>query len=57
MLVLACLGIAAGLTKIRTTLEQVPVVDVGGALSAPVDVGQPRNVLIIGTDSHKGLDK
>lgn len=57
VLVLACLGIAAGLTKIRTTLEQVPVVDVGGALSAPVDVGQPRNVLIIGTDSHKGLDK
>jgi len=57
LLVVACLGVAAGLTKVRTTLEQVPVVDVGGALSAPVDVGQPRNILIIGTDSHKGLDK
>lgn len=57
LLVIACLGVAAGLTKVRTTLEQVPVVDVGGALSAPVDVGQPRNILIIGTDSHKGLDK
>ncbi|HPU39530.1 MAG TPA: LCP family protein [Microthrixaceae bacterium] len=57
LLVIACLGVAAGLTKVRTTLEQVPVVDVGGALSAPVDVGEPRNILIIGTDSHKGLDK
>lgn len=57
MLVVACLGVAAGLTKVRTTLEQVPVVDVGGALSAPVDVGEPRNILIIGTDSHKGLAK
>ncbi len=57
VLVVACLAAAAGLTKVRTTLEQVPVVDVGGALSAPVDVGEPRNVLIIGTDSHKGLDK
>jgi LCP family protein required for cell wall assembly len=55
--VLACLVVAGALTKVRTTLEQVPVVDIGGALSAPVDVEEPRNILIIGTDSHKGLDR
>ena len=57
LLVVACLAVAGALTKVRTTLEQVPVVDVGGAHSAPVDVEQSRNVLIIGTDSHAGLDK
>ena len=57
VLVLACLGAAAALTKVRTTLESVPVVDVGSALSARVDVQQPRNVLIIGTDSSVGLSK
>lgn len=57
LLVVACLGTAWGLTKVRTALEQVPVVDVGSALSAPVDVEDPRNILIIGTDSHEGLDK
>lgn len=56
LLVIACLGAAWGLTKVRTTLEQVPVVDVGSALSAPVDVQAPRNILIIGTDSQAGLD-
>lgn len=56
VLVVACLGAAWGLTKIRTTLEQVPVVDVASALSSPVSVEEPRNVLIIGTDSQKGLD-
>ncbi|UDY35592.1 LCP family protein [Dermatobacter hominis] len=57
VLVIACLAVAGALTKVRTTLEQVPVVDVGGALSAPVDVEESRNILIIGTDSHAGLDK
>ncbi len=57
VLVLACLGAAFGLTKVRTTLESVPVVDVGSALADPVDVETPRNFLIIGTDSSSGLDK
>lgn len=57
MLVLACLGAAFGLTKVRTTLESVPVVDVGSSLADPVDVETPRNFLIIGTDSSSGLDK
>ncbi len=56
VLVLACLGAAWGLTKVRTTLEQVPVVDVGSSLSSKADVGSPRNILIIGTDSQAGLD-
>jgi LCP family protein required for cell wall assembly len=54
--VVACLGAAAGLTKLRTTLQSVPVVDVGSSLTESVDVQEPRNVLIIGTDSAVGLD-
>ena len=57
VLVLACLGAAAALTKVRTTLESVPVVDVGSSLAEPVDVQEPRNFLIIGTDSAANLDK
>ena len=57
VLVLACVGTAAALTKVRTTLESVPVVDVGSSLSEPVDVQEPRNFLIIGTDSAARLDK
>jgi polyisoprenyl-teichoic acid--peptidoglycan teichoic acid transferase len=55
-LVLACLAAAAGLTKVRTTLESVPVVDVGSSLSAPADLQEPRNFLIIGTDSAARLN-
>ncbi len=57
VLVIACLGAAAALTKVRTTLEAVPVVNVGSSLSSPVDVQEPRNILIIGTDSGAGLSK
>jgi LCP family protein required for cell wall assembly len=57
VLVIACLGAAAALTKVRTTLESVPVVDVGSSLASKVDVQEPRNILIIGTDSGAGLDK
>jgi polyisoprenyl-teichoic acid--peptidoglycan teichoic acid transferase len=57
VLVIACLGAAFGLTKVRTTLQSVSVVDVRSALSEPPEVVEPRNVLIIGTDSAAGLDK
>ena len=57
LLVVASVGTALALTKIRTTLESVPVVDVGSALSTPATVEGPRNFLIIGTDSAARLDK
>jgi len=55
LLVIACLGLAFALTKVRTTLESVPVVDVGSSLGAPQAVDEPRNILIIGTDAFEGL--
>jgi LCP family protein required for cell wall assembly len=57
LLVAACLGAAFGLGKLRSTLEAVPVVDVGSSLAETVDLQEPRNVLIIGTDSAVGLDE
>jgi polyisoprenyl-teichoic acid--peptidoglycan teichoic acid transferase len=56
VLVLACLGAAAGLSKIRSTIENVPVVDIGSSLTPAPELSEPRNVLIIGTDSAAGLD-
>lgn len=56
LLVVACVGAAASLSKLRTTIEDVPVVDIGSALTPAPEISQPRNFLIIGTDSAEGLD-
>ena len=55
MLVVACLGAALSLSKLRTAIEQVPVVDIGSSLTPAPEVSEPRNFLIIGTDSAEGL--
>ncbi len=52
---MACLGAAFGLSKVRATLQSVPVVDVGSSLTEAVNVDEPRNILIIGTDAFEGL--
>lgn len=57
MLILACVAAAAGLTKVRRTIESVPVVDIGSSLAPEVESTAPRNFLIIGVDSAVGLDK
>ncbi len=57
VLVVACLGAAAGLSKIRSTIEDVPVVDIGSSLTPAPEVTEPRNFLIIGTDSAARLDE
>jgi LCP family protein required for cell wall assembly len=57
VLVIACLGAAAGLSKIRSTIEDVPVVDIGSSLTPAPEVTEPRNFLIIGTDSADRLDE
>jgi LCP family protein required for cell wall assembly len=57
VLVVACVGAAASLAKLRQTIEDVPVVDIGSALTPTAEVSEPRNFLIIGTDSAEGLDE
>lgn len=57
VLVLACIGSAAALTKIRTTIADVPVVDIGSSLTPGREVTEPRNFLIIGTDSAARIDE
>ncbi len=57
VLVVACLGTAAALAKVRSTLESVPVVDIGSAQAPTASVTEPRNFLIIGTDSASRLDE
>ena len=57
MLVVACLGTAAALAKVRSTLESVPVVDIGSAQAPTAAVSDARNFLIIGTDSASRLDE
>ena len=56
VLVVACLGAAAALTKLRDTIDDVPVVDVGSSLTPPVEATEPRNFLIIGTDSAARIE-
>ncbi len=57
VLVVACIAAAAGLSKIRSTIEDVPVVDIGSSLTPAPEVTEPRNFLIIGTDSAERLDE
>jgi len=53
--VFACLMSALALTRLRSTIENVPVVNIGSALAPVAEVSEPRNFLIIGTDSAAGL--
>ncbi len=57
VLVLACLGTAYGLSTVRTKFESMPVADIGSTLTPTSEVGEPRNFLIIGTDSAARLDE
>lgn len=55
LLVVACLASVWGLTLVRQKLAQLPVVSAGVALAPGVDIDEPRNILIIGTDSADRL--
>ena len=57
VLVVACLAAAGALNQIRSTIEDVPVVDIGSSLTPAPEVTEPRNFLIIGTDSAERLDE
>ncbi len=56
VLVVACLAAAVGLSQIRARFEDVPVVDIGSSLTPAPEITEPRNFLIIGTDSADRLD-
>lgn len=55
LLVVACLAAVWGLSLVRQKLSQLPVVSAGVALAPGVDLDEPRNILIIGTDSADRL--
>lgn len=53
---MACLAAAGTLNLVKAKAKSVPFVSVGFALSPPVKPDQPRNILLIGTDSAARLD-
>ncbi|MFV0317392.1 MAG: LCP family protein [Microthrixaceae bacterium] len=57
LLVIACLGAAAGLYTFQEKLSEVDTVAINSASAEPLDPGEVRNVLIIGTDSAANLDE
>ncbi len=56
LLVVACLAAAAGLAQVKGKLQDVKTVSIDPASAQPVAASEPRNILIVGTDSGKGLD-
>ncbi len=57
VVVIACLGTAYGLSTVRTKFESMPVVEFDSTLTPTNEVSEPRNFLIIGTDSAARLDE
>ena len=53
---MACLAAAGTLNLVKAKAKSVPFVSVGFALAPPVKPDQPRNILLIGTDSAARLD-
>lgn len=57
MLVLACLGSAAGLTYVRRQVTDVPRLSMASVLdTGESKAGEPRNILMVGVDDDAGLD-
>lgn len=59
LVVLACFSAAAGLGYVRTKVNNLQRISLGAVLSTPdndADVGEPVNILLVGTDSEEGLD-
>ena len=57
LLVLACLGAAFSFSFVERKLGEIDVIVLGDNLRPEVAAGEPRNVLIVGTDSAERLDK
>jgi len=56
MVAIACLVAAGTLNLVKAKAKSVPFVSVGFSLAPPVKPDQPRNILLIGTDSAARLD-
>jgi len=57
VLILGCLGAAGAFSYVRQKASEIAVVEIGGVAKPAAELGQPRNILLIGTDSAAGLDK
>jgi LCP family protein required for cell wall assembly len=57
LLAVACLAAAGGLTVFEEKLSRVSTVAIDSPDAQPVEVSEPRNILIIGTDSAANLDE
>lgn len=57
-LVVACLGSAGAFALVRQKAAEIPRVAIpGAARGTEADSDEPRNILLVGTDSAAGLDK
>ncbi len=54
---LASVGAAAGLSLVKVKLEEVRTVSIAPASAVSVEASEPRNILIVGTDSGENLDE
>ncbi|MCD9623350.1 LCP family protein [Rhabdothermincola salaria] len=57
LLVIVCLVAAGGLTWTYAQASDLPRIDLGRALSEPVEGGEPQNVLLVGIDNGDGLEE
>lgn len=57
LLVVACLAAAGALYTFSEKLSSVETIAIDSATAAPLDPGETRNILIVGTDSAENLDE
>lgn len=57
LLVVACLAAAGALHTFSEKLSSVETIAIDSATAAPLDPGETRNILIVGTDSAANLDE
>lgn len=57
LLVVACLAAAGALHTFSVKLSSVETIAIDSAKAAPLDPGETRNILIVGTDSAANLDE
>ncbi len=57
LLAVACFGAAAGFTYVQGKAADIDTVVIGSAAKPTIDSDEPRNILLVGTDSTEGLAK
>lgn len=56
LLVVTCLGSAAGLTYVQREVSEIPRLGLGNVLTETEGSGEPQNILLVGIDDGAGLD-